>query len=201
MSEGYYRFPTIAGERIVFTCEDDLWTVPLSGGVARRLTSNLGRVGRSCLSPDGSLLAFTGQEEGPTDVYCMPADGGPARRITHLGAFTEVVGWTPDGNEVVFWSNARQPLFRVRALFTVPADGGFGPKAMNLGPATGISFGPDGALAIHRHATDPARWKRYHGGTAGDLWIDENGNGEFRRLLDLTSNQVNPMWIGDRVYF
>ena len=53
MSEGYYRFPAICGDRVAFICEDDLWAVPASGGVARRLTSNLGAVSRACFSPDG----------------------------------------------------------------------------------------------------------------------------------------------------
>ena len=60
---GYFRSPSIAGDRVVFLCEDDVWMVPRHGGVARRLTSNLGPVGRTIVSPDGTLIAFTGTED------------------------------------------------------------------------------------------------------------------------------------------
>src|SRR5437762_2134213 len=105
---GYFRAPSISGDRIVFLCEDDIWAVPRTGGVARRLTSNLGPVGRTIISPDGSLIAFTGTEEAHAEVYVMPADGGPARRRTYLGAGTAVRGWTRDAR-VIFISDARQP--------------------------------------------------------------------------------------------
>jgi tricorn protease len=201
MSEGYYRFPTIHGDRVAFVCEDDLWTVPASGGVARRLTSNLGAVSRAVYSPGGSFLAFTGCEEGPPEVYCMPADGGAAERLTWLGATTSVVGWTPDGAKVVLVSNARQPMARIRALFTVGHDGSGMPEQLGVGPATDIAYGPDEAVVLGRNTADPARWKRYRGGTAGELWIDTDGSGTFRKLVDLKGNLASPMWIGERIYF
>ncbi len=64
-----------------------------------------------------------------------------------------------------------------------------------------LSYGPNGGTVIGRNNNDPARWKRYRGGTAGDLWIDATGDGNFQRLITLKGNPVRPMWVGERIYF
>lgn len=200
MSSGYLSFPTIHEDTVVFVCEDDLWTVPAGGGVARRLTSNLGMIGKPALSPDGSLLAFTGREEGTSEVYVMPAAGGPATRVTYLGVATSVVTWMPDGQRVVFASNTGQAFGRQALLYAVPAGGGEH-VTLPTGPAASISFGLAGGRVIGRNTTDLARWKRYRGGTAGDMWVDEDGSGRWRRLIALQGNVTLPLWVGDRIYF
>jgi tricorn protease len=193
-THGYYRYPSIRNDTIVFVSEDDLWTVPASGGVARRLTSGLGMATHPALSPDGEWLAFSGRDEGNPEVYVMPAQGGEARRLTFLGANSSVVGWR--GDEILFNSDAQQP-FRPAQLWSVRRTGG-APQRLPFGPATHISFGPDGRCVLGRNAIDPARWKRYRGGTAGDLWI---GGKEFRQLIELKGNPSRPMWIGNRIHF
>jgi tricorn protease len=198
-TQGYYRFPTIHGDAVVFVSEDDLWTVSTGGGVARRLTSGLGSASHPALSRDGKWLAFSGRDEGNLEVYVMPAVGGEARRLTYLGANTLVVGWTND-SKVVFSSNAQQAFGGPPRLWTIAMDGG-APELLPTGPAQSISFGPNGRCVIGRNALDPARWKRYRGGTAGDLWIDPTGKGQFRRLIDLKGNLSRPLWIGARIYF
>ena len=203
-TRGYLRFPTINGETVAFCSEDDLWTVPAAGGVARRLTANLAETTRPRLSPDGRLLAFTSREEDHPEAWVMPAEGGDARRLTFLGApTTAVVGWSPDGRVVVI-SAAGQP-FRAwtMPLLVDPQTGAVEP--LPIGPCRDLSWAPDGrGLTIARHAFDPARWKRYRGGTAGQLWVDRGGDGAFRRVLsdlDGTANLATPMWVGNRIYF
>ena len=197
---GYYREPTISGDRVVFVCEDDLWSVPLEGGIPRRLSANLGAVSRPFLSPDGTQLAFVGHEEGNMEVYWMPAVGGAARRLTYLGARTMVAGWSRDSESILVASNAAQPFRDIFNIYTVSGDGGL-PERLPVGLAHNISFGENGGVVLGRNTLDIARWKRYRGGTAGAIWIDADGTGEFRQLIDLPGNFASPMWVGDRIYF
>jgi len=195
--KGYYRYPTIYRDSIVFVAEDDLWLISFKGGVAHRLTANLGQVSHPFLSPDGQWLAFTGREEGPAEIYLMPASGGQARRLTYLGGNSMVVGWHEE--KIVFASNAEQPFRRVFWLYAVDMEGN-DPEKLPLGPAYNASFSP-GGVVIGRNTDDPAKWKRYRGGTAGEIWIDEQGKGEFHKLIELEGNLANPMWVGERIYF
>ncbi|MXV76431.1 peptidase [Candidatus Poribacteria bacterium] len=195
---GYYRSPTICQDTIVFVCEDDLWTVPVEGGVARRLTSNLGLAGSPRLSPDCELLAFSGREEGPSEVYIMPALGGEAKRLTYQGSNVSVVGWDANGKDILYSSGAG--LAFDPWIWKVSSDGGE-PERLPYGPANHIDFGDTGGVVLGRLTREPARWKRYRGGTAGQLWIDIEGDGQFQPLNPVDSNFTTPMWIGERIYF
>ena len=198
---GYYRFATIAGNAIVFVCEDDLWTVPVAGGVARRLTASTGEITTPRLSPDGSLVAFVAREEGHPEIYLMEAAGGTPRRLTFAGADSCVLsGWTPDGNALLYVSDSASPFGKETIGFRVAKSGG-STQALELGHMRSLSLHADGRLAIGRNSDDPARWKRYRGGTAGDLWVDAAGTGTFTRLISLNGNLCWPMWVGDRIAF
>ncbi len=120
---GYYRYPTIHDNTLVFVSEDDLWTVSTEGGIARRLTANLGTISHPFFSPDGKTLAFTGREEGHNEVYVMPAEGGPVKRVTYLGVSSTVIGWTPDGGKILFSSDYRQAIDRIGFVFAVSPEG------------------------------------------------------------------------------
>jgi tricorn protease len=210
-NQGYIRFPTIHGDHIVFTAEDDLWSVSASGGRAERLTAGVAEATHARFSSDGQLLAFAGREEGPAEVYVMPAAGGEARRLTFQGGNAAILGWRAaadaapagwraDGSAILYVSPAGQPSPRMRVLQQISPSGGE-PSTLPYGPAHSIAFGPRGALVLGRNTADPARWKRYRGGTAGYFWIDPTGDGEFRRLIDLRGNLASPCWVGDRIYF
>jgi tricorn protease len=205
MNAGYYRYPTIFDETIVFVCEDDLWTVPIEGGIARRLTSNLGEVSRPWFSPDGNHLAFVGREEGQPEIYVMPAEGGPTRRLTFMsGSLCLTAGWTPEG-KVIFANNAGHWYLRFTHLYLVDLIGN-APEKLNFGLARAIAFGPNGGMVIGRNTDEPARWKRYRGGTAGQIWIDATGVGKFRPLVETGGNLTSPLWLctpdsPGRIYF
>jgi len=197
--QGYLRQPSLMGDAIVFVCDDDIWRVDAAGGTARRLTAGLGEPATPVLSPDGKWLAYVGRDEQNPEVYLMPAEGGPARRMTWLGPDVLVRGWTPDGR-ILFVTTHGQPFFRNYRAFTLSVDGGL-PEMLPYGQVNHLAFGPGKAMVIGRNTADPARWKRYRGGTAGHLWIDADGGGNFRRMKKLAGNITSPMWIGKRVWF
>ncbi|MBV9148324.1 MAG: PDZ domain-containing protein [Candidatus Eremiobacteraeota bacterium] len=200
MKHGYYRYPTISGDRVVFVCEDDLWSVPSIGGTAVRLSVSSGQCSTPRLSPDGHWIAYIANDEGNPELYVMAADGGPAQRLTFLGGSMAAIStWSADGARIYFVSNVKAWYERETAGYTIGREEPL--KPLRLGHMKSLSLGPKGALVIGRNADDCARWKRYRGGTAGELWIDSTGKGQFVRLLSTGGNPVWPMWIGQRIYF
>lgn len=199
---GYYQRPTLMGETLVFMFEDDLWLRDLGSpsNHAYRLTANPGRSLDPQLSPDGEYLAFTSLDEGSPEVYVTRLDEMEPLRLTYLGDDTRCVGWTRDGHNILFTTCAGAPFNRIFQLGWVSKAGG--PcQGLNLGPAAHISFAQKKGQVIGRHTWDPARWKRYRGGTAGQLWIDRKETGEFVPLLELDGNLTRPLWVGSRIYF
>lgn len=198
-SQGYVRFPTVYQDRIVFVAEDDLWQVSCTGGRAERLTAGVGEIKYPRFSPDGQWLAFVGKEEGPNEVYVMAAQGGEVRRLTFQGV-SNVAGWSATGEALIFASSVGSAHNSDDRLYAMHPSGGEA-SLLPVGMANAISHGPHGGVVIGRNIGEPARWKRYRGGTAGYLWCDVHGTGDFQRLLRLTGNMASPCWMGERIYF
>jgi tricorn protease len=192
--------PTINATQIVFVYAGDLWSVPRAGGVALRLTAGNGAASRPVFSPDGSEIAFTGDYDGNSDVYVIPASGGTPRRLTYHPAADLVIGWTRDGKSVLFSSN-RQSYSRFSQLFTISRDGGF-PVELPLPMAAEGSYSPDGkefAYVPLEHAFEI--WKRYRGGRTSPIWIAKLADSSIVPVPRDNTNDFNPMWVDHRVFF
>ncbi len=200
--KGYYLYPDIRSDQIVFTSDDDVWKVSIRGGEAVRLTSDLGIATRPKISPDGNWVAFSRKQLGEqslSEVYVIPIDGGTPIRLTYFGSpYTEVVGW--NGDKVIVSSDYHRPFSRWTELFEVSLSGGQ-PTRLPYGNASAIARHGQ-ITVIGRYTYDLTHWKRYRGGMRGKLWIDRDGNGEFTRFLEqLEGNLTSPCFVGDRVYF
>jgi tricorn protease len=194
------QHPSLSKTQIVFAYAGDLWLAPREGGTAVRLTAGVGIERDPVFSPDGATVAFTGQYEGNIDVYVVPAAGGVPRQITHHPGPDEVVGWTPDGKRIVFRSS-RLSASGIPTLFTVGADGGF-PEELPLPTGVSGSFSADGSrLAYVPTMKWQAAWKRYKGGQTTPIWIVSLADLKVEKIPRENSNDSNPMWVGDKIYF
>lgn len=207
------RFPAIHGDQVVFGYAGDLYTVAASGGVARRLTSDPdGYEMFPRFSPDGSTLAFTGQYDGNTEVYVMPAQGGEPRRLTYtatlerddvsdrMGPNNIVMAWRD--NESVVYRSRRRQWNPFKGELTLARVGGGVPEVLPLPRGGWCSFSPDGKqLAYNRIFREFRTWKRYRGGQADEIWLYDFGTKETTRLTQDLGQDMFPMWKGDRIYF
>ncbi len=202
MKQGYLRHPAVHHDRVVFVSEDDVWTVPVQGGSPTRLTSNLSVIEFPRFSPDGSQIVFVAREEGIPEVHLMNADGGHVRRLTYQGQTRNIAGWSPDSQWIYFTTGAGQPLRGHDVLGRVRAPGPVHTvETLAYGRASGIAFGPTGGILLGRNIGDPARWKRYRGGTAGQFWISPEEGAPFVPLhADLQGNLASPLWVPDRTH-
>ena len=195
------RNPSLNQDHIAFRYADDIWTVGRQGGEAERLTSD-GKVSEGPFySPDGAWIAYSARLNGNTDAYVIPAAGGIPRRITWHPGGSGVVGWSPDGKDVLIFSMASSFRHYFK-LFRVHADGSGLPEPLPLPSGFEGSFSPDGQSIAYQPFTkwEPA-WKRYAGGQTTPIWIVNLKTLDLQKVPRENSNDSNPVWIGESIYF
>lgn len=205
------RFPATNGNEVTFSYAGDLYRVSIHGGTARRMTSHGGYEAFARYSPDGSRLAFTGQYDGNTEVYVMPAVGGTPQRVTftasnprddwgdRMGPNNITMTWTPDGSGIIY-RNRISDSFDGQ-LWCAPADGGMA-RQLPLPEGGFCSYSPDGTkLAYNRVMREFRTWKYYRGGMADDIWIWDMNAQTIVNITDNVAQDIIPMWIDDEIYY
>jgi len=197
---GFYRDPAVRGSTMVFTAEGDLWTVPVTGGQARRLTSHPAEETDPSISPDGQTVAFTARYEGSAEIYTMPIAGGAPVRRTYDASSSMATSWSPDGRllyTTLQYSGLPKPQMVQLDLKTSQR------TLVPLAGATEGAYDPTGRTlffarpAFHNNVT-----KRYTGGTARQIWKYADGAAEAERLtLGYRGESHSPLWWNGRVYF
>lgn len=207
------RFPHVQGDRLVFVHGGDVWRASASGGPARRLTSfDEGLELSPRLSPDGSMVAFSGEYSGSRQIWVVPWEGGVPRQLTWYpdvgpmpprGGFDNLVyDWTPDGSRILVRSNRTPFGVRVGRYFLVdPVNGGL-EEPLPVPEGGAVTFSPDGrSIAYNVISREWRTWKRYRAGRAQDVWTFDLEDSTARRLTDFEGTDSQPMWIGDRIWF
>ena len=207
------RFPAIHGDQLVFTYAGDLYTTSTQGGIARRLTSHPGHEMFARFSHDGTQIAFTGQYDGNTEVFIIPAQGGEPKRITYtatlgrddladrMGPNNIVFGWTPDDKHVIYRSRARTFNDFKGQVYLAPVNGDLSTE-MPFSVASWMSFNEDGSrIAMNRVFREFRTWKYYTGGMADDIWLYDPKSGESENITQNEAQNIFPMYYGDLVYY
>ena len=205
------RFPATNGNQVVFSYAGDLYTAPLAGGEATRLTSHMGYEMFARFSPDGKSIAFTGEYDGNREVYLIPAKGGEPVRLTYtatngrddlgdrMGPNNIVMAWSKDGKKIVYRNRTGDGF--PGKLWTVSPNGGM-PEQVPLPEGGFCSYSPDGKkLAYNRVMREFRTWKYYRGGMADDVWVYDPAAKKVENVTNNVSQDIFPMWIGEEIFF
>lgn len=196
--KGYYRYPAIHGDNVVFTAEGDLWIFNMTTNETKRLTTNHGVESHARISADGREIAFVGQYEGPSEVYIMPIEGGTPRRLTYEEGGPVVYQWTTDG-KILYSTSCHSTLPDVQLVKLNPSD--MSTELIPLQQADQGTYSPIGELFFTRLRDQGSHTKRYKGGTAQTLWKFD-GSGEAQPLTaDYPGTSKDPMYYNGRIYF
>ncbi len=195
------RSPSVSATEISFAYANNIWIVPRAGGAARRLTSFGGQTQNPYLSPDGKWVAFSAEYSGNTNVYLVPSVGGQPKRLTWHPGEDLVEGWTPDGKRIVFSSGRDNAPTGSPRFFTVPLEGGV-EQAMPMPRANQGKISPDGKRVAYRMniSWDEER-RNYRGGQNRPIWIIDLATMNLETVPWTSSKDIDPVWIGDMVYF
>lgn len=193
------------GSRIAFTYKGDIWTVPVSGGQAIRVTTTSDYEANPVWSPDSRRLAFAGDAAGNFDIYIVDAEGGVPQRLTSSSSSEIPEAFTPDGKSVVFSASIQDPsessLFptaRMTELYSVPTDGGQLTQVLAT-PARYVSYIPDGKGSFLYQDVKgfEDEWRKHHtSSVTRDIWIYDSRTGQHRNLTVRGGEDTNPVAAG-----
>lgn len=199
------------GNTIVFRYKGDLFTVPVKGGEARRITAISGMEKTPLWSPDGSMIAFASDRDGAMNLYVMSAKGGAARQLTFGSTNVVPEAFTTDGKAVLYSASIQDPVMsrlfptaRLTELYSVPVDGGASVQIL-ASPAESISYLPDGKSFLYQDQKGMEDvWRKHHtSSVTRDIWKYDAQSGKHTNLTARGGEDRNPVVApdGHTVYF
>ncbi|AMO58686.1 hypothetical protein GZ77_17700 [Endozoicomonas montiporae] len=202
-NEGYYHFPSIHKDTIVFSAEGDLWKTTLAGGTATRLTTSHGREAFPFISPDGQQVAFLAEYDGSYNLYTMPLSGGLPKRLTFSEGIVFPRGWV-NNTEILYATNKRniyKENFQLVTQDTKSLTKHWLPLAQAFEGSFDDSAGNSRALFFTRFSGPSHKIRHYQGGTAQNIWKYPEGKEAIPLTKDFPGTSKQPLFWNQRIYF
>src|SRR5262245_58008658 len=98
------------GRTLALDLQGSIWTLPVSGGAATRVTDILEDAHQPSWSPDGRSIAFFAYTDGGYDIWTMTRDGSNRRKVTSGPFDDREPVWSHDGTRLAFSSDRGNPL-------------------------------------------------------------------------------------------
>jgi tricorn protease len=203
------RQPDLSATHLVFAYAGDLYVSDPLGANPRRLTVGAAEESHPHISPDGTMVAFTGHYEGNADVYVMPITGGQPVRLSYHPGDDWVRGWSADGSAVLFSSDRGLSYQRGGQLFEIALKNGIEPhglpRALPMPIAWDGAYAPDGGQIAYQPFpsgySGSAGWKGYRGGTTPPIWIFDTKSHEISAIPNDGVNDAHPIWLDNSIFF
>ncbi len=134
------------GQTIVFDLLGDLYTMPIAGGTATRITKGMAFDAQPRFSPDGETIVFISDRSGGDNVWTLRMDFTDTTQVTR-GNNSGYVSpeWMPNGEHILV--SRSTSMFGAAKVVMYPADGGSPFPVVSGSPAfksIGASPSPDG---------------------------------------------------------
>ena len=195
------RQPDMSSDHIVFTYGSDVWAYSFQTKETKRITSTPAQEANPMISPDGKWIAFTSNRSGTASVYVVSIDGGQPKRLTWHPNGSGVRGWTNDGKSVLYVSSRETAPRPYNRLWTVPVKGG-APSLVSAQWGFSGSYSPNGKqIAIDKMSRWDGEWRAYRGGQNTPLIILDTKTSAETLLPHTNTTDIQPLWMGDDVYF
>lgn len=211
---GFPEYPSLSpdGQFVAFTWAGDIWSSPVKGGVATRLTAHPADDRRSAFSPDGKLLAFESNREGARNLYIMPLirsgdrlAAGDAVRVTTSDQTQGLGTFTADGHALLFASNKEPAVYRSPRLFRVELRLGPDGAVVGGGPVSrmcdAFGSGPraasDGKSILFVRGYAGLERPRYRGSGNTDVYSFDPAAKTFTRFTDDLGTDTDPWGLPD----
>ena len=191
------RFPSLSpdGSQISFSYQGDIWTMPVSGGIARRLTIHESYESKPQWSSDGKQILFQGNRFGNNDLFVIDANGSVPKRLTHHSTNDGDARWGIDGEIIFNTRRAFQQVEREQEIHSVNKNGGTPHRIMD---AVGLmpSPSPDGNYIMFIKGNCRVEREAYTGPAHRSLWLYNRNSETYMEMTEFEGQEVYPDWGG-----